>query len=343
MVLGQSHHLGPPKARPDRYEKVAEFGWRNWDVKSFEHRWSAQGYSPDDGVPYIGRVTPRSERVYVATGFKKWEMTGGILSGMLISDAIMGRENPWAPMFSATRIKPLAEGLRFVSENGRVGVRFLADRLLARGGRDIADLAPGEGGIVSSRGGEGGRLPRQGRRVACGLGPVHSSGLPGGMECRREQLGLSVPRISVQPGRGDPERPGHQAPREATDRPNVVTHRKWPDPRHNRSVAGRVRDSGLPPERRFNPSRAVCVLRRGLGGLTPRAWRRRFFRTGGYAWGLQWRRVPPGRRCVRCVGSAPRQGGRSTEADLMYAVGEVKHRRFGQGVQADGVGEVLLQ
>jgi glycine/D-amino acid oxidase-like deaminating enzyme/nitrite reductase/ring-hydroxylating ferredoxin subunit len=152
MVLGQSHHLGSPKARPDRYEKVAEFARRHWEVKSFEHRWSAQDYSPDDGVPYIGRVTPRSGRVYVATGFKKWGMTGGTLAGMLISDAIMGRENPWAPMFSSTRIKPLAEGPRFVSENGRVGVRFFADRLLARGGRDIADLAPGEGGIVSSRG-----------------------------------------------------------------------------------------------------------------------------------------------------------------------------------------------
>jgi len=152
MVLGESHHLGSPKARPDRYRKVAEFAQRHWDVGSFEHRWSSQDYSPDDGVPYIGRVTPWSQRVYVATGFKKWGMTAGTLAGMLITDAIVGRENPWASMFSATRIKPLAEGPRFMSENSRVGVRFVADRILARGGRDIGDLAPGEGGIVSSDG-----------------------------------------------------------------------------------------------------------------------------------------------------------------------------------------------
>jgi glycine/D-amino acid oxidase-like deaminating enzyme/nitrite reductase/ring-hydroxylating ferredoxin subunit len=152
MVLGESHHVGSPKATPERYEKVAEFARRHWEVESFEHRWSSQDYSPDDGVPYIGRVTFRSRRVHVATGFKKWGLTAGTLAGMLVTDAIAGRDNEWAAMFSATRVKPLAEAPRFMAENGRVGVRFFADRLRARGTRDIGDLAPGEGGIVSSGG-----------------------------------------------------------------------------------------------------------------------------------------------------------------------------------------------
>jgi hypothetical protein len=63
MVLGQSHHLGPPKAQPDRYRKVAQLAQRHWDVESFEHRWSSPNYSPDDCVRYIGRVTPWSQRV----------------------------------------------------------------------------------------------------------------------------------------------------------------------------------------------------------------------------------------------------------------------------------------
>ena len=152
MVLGQSHHVGSSKARPERYEKVAEFARRHWEVDSFEHRWSAQDYTPDDGVPYIGRVTPRSQSVYVATGFKKWGMTGGTLAAMLITDAIAGRQSPWAPLFASNRIKPLAEGPRFLGENTRIGLRFVGDRILARGSRDINDLAPGEGAIVSSQG-----------------------------------------------------------------------------------------------------------------------------------------------------------------------------------------------
>lgn len=152
MVLGESHHVGSPKATPGRYAKVAEFAQRHWDVESFVHRWSSQDYLPDDGVPYIGRVNSRSQRVFVATGFKKWGLTAGTLAGMLITDAIAGRDNPWAPLFSSTRVKPLAEAARFLAENGRVGLRFAADPLLHRGGRDISELTPGEGGIVTADG-----------------------------------------------------------------------------------------------------------------------------------------------------------------------------------------------
>jgi glycine/D-amino acid oxidase-like deaminating enzyme/nitrite reductase/ring-hydroxylating ferredoxin subunit len=152
MVLGESHHAGSPKATPERYERLADFVTEHWDVTSFEHRWSSQDFASDDGVPYIGRLNVRSKRVHVATGFRKWGMTAGTLAGMLVTDAIAGRENAWAPLFSTTRVKPLAEAPRFLAENGRVGVRFLGDRLVARGTRDIEDLEPGEGAIVRCNG-----------------------------------------------------------------------------------------------------------------------------------------------------------------------------------------------
>jgi glycine/D-amino acid oxidase-like deaminating enzyme/nitrite reductase/ring-hydroxylating ferredoxin subunit len=152
MVLGASHHAGSAKAQPKRYDSVADFARRHWDVVSFEHRWSAQDYNPDDGVPYIGRLNVNSRRIYVATGFKKWGMTAGTLAGMLITDSIVGRDNPWAPMFSSIRIKPLAEAPLFLAENARVGIRLVTDRILAPGRRDIRELRPGEGGIVSCDG-----------------------------------------------------------------------------------------------------------------------------------------------------------------------------------------------
>jgi glycine/D-amino acid oxidase-like deaminating enzyme/nitrite reductase/ring-hydroxylating ferredoxin subunit len=152
LVGGEGHHVGSGKAQPERYEKLIEFAHRHWDVRSIEHRWSAQDYSPDDRIPYIGRLHLRSERVYVATGLKKWGITAGTVGAMLISDAILGRRNDWAGLFSSTRVRPLQEGPRFALENARVGVRFFADRLTERGGRPIEDLAPGEGAIVSSDG-----------------------------------------------------------------------------------------------------------------------------------------------------------------------------------------------
>lgn len=152
MVLGESHHTGSPKATPERYDRLADFVSQHWEVRSFEHRWSAQDYAPDDGVPYIGRLNVRSARVHVATGFKKWGMSAGTLAGMLICDAVAGRENGWAPLFSTTRVKPLAEAPRFLAENARVGARFVGDRVLHRARREITDLANGEGAIVSCNG-----------------------------------------------------------------------------------------------------------------------------------------------------------------------------------------------
>ena len=152
MLMGESHHVGAKKAQPARYEALVEFGREHWDLQEIEHRWSAQDYSPSDGVPYIGPLRRRSRGVYVATGFKKWGLTGGTVAAMVISDAIAGRENPWAELFDAKRVKPLAEGPRFVAENARAGARLVGDRLRSPGRREIEDLALGEGAIVSSGG-----------------------------------------------------------------------------------------------------------------------------------------------------------------------------------------------
>ena len=151
LVGGEGHHVGSDKAQPERYEALIEFARRHWDVEAIEHRWSAQDYMPDDGVPYAGRLHLRSERVYVATGLKKWGITAGTAAAMLISDTILGRENDWASLFSSTRVRP-QELPRFAVENSRVGYHFFADRLKHRGSRPIDDLAPGEGDIVSAAG-----------------------------------------------------------------------------------------------------------------------------------------------------------------------------------------------
>ena len=152
MVGGEGHHVGSDKARRKRYERLVEFAERHWSVREITHRWSAQDYSADDGVPYIGRLHPLSKRIHIATGFKKWGITSGTLAGMLVSDAILGRHNPWGGLFATTRIRPHAEAPRFLLENSRAGLRMVLDRVRERGGRPSDDLAPGEGDIVSHDG-----------------------------------------------------------------------------------------------------------------------------------------------------------------------------------------------
>ena len=65
--------------------------------------------------------------MWVATGLKKWGITSGTVAGELITDGILGRENPWSGLFSTTRIRPHVEAPRFLLENSRTGVRMVLD------------------------------------------------------------------------------------------------------------------------------------------------------------------------------------------------------------------------
>lgn len=154
LVGGEGHHTGSGDARPERFEALEEFARRHWDVGAVEHRWSAQDFDPADGIPYIGPLHPKTDRVHVATAFRKWGITSGTLAGLLISDAIAGRENRWSGLFGSTRIGPLGQAPRLAKENARVAISFAAERLRRPGRRPITELSPGEGDVVRSSAGK---------------------------------------------------------------------------------------------------------------------------------------------------------------------------------------------
>lgn len=153
MIGGESHSVGSSKAIHERYEKLADFARKHWDVDRIEHRWSSQDFISDDQVPFVGQINPLTHRIHVITGLKKWGITGGTAAAAVIADRVAGRSSDAGKLFSPTRFKPLAEAPKFVSENSRVPFHLIGDRLRERGGRRIEDLEPGEGAIVS-RGGK---------------------------------------------------------------------------------------------------------------------------------------------------------------------------------------------
>jgi len=66
-------------------------------------RWAAQDCMTLDGVPYVGPYSAKTEGLYVATGFNKWGMTSSMAAALLLTDLILGRESPWAEVFSPSR------------------------------------------------------------------------------------------------------------------------------------------------------------------------------------------------------------------------------------------------
>ncbi|MGI6028858.1 MAG: FAD-dependent oxidoreductase [Candidatus Heteroscillospira sp.] len=65
--------------------------------------WAAQDCMSLDGVPYIGRYSPGTPEIFVATGFNEWGMTSSMAASMILADLIEGRENRFAPVFDPQR------------------------------------------------------------------------------------------------------------------------------------------------------------------------------------------------------------------------------------------------
>ena len=152
LLGGEGHKPGTDPETDRRYRSLEEFGRRHWQAERFPFRWSTQDYMPLDGVPYVGRLTRRGEHVYVATGFKKWGMTNGTAAAIILTDLILGRPNPWAELYDAKRIKPLASGPNFIKENAAVARHFFGDRLRRGQETPLSSLGRGEGKLVRIRG-----------------------------------------------------------------------------------------------------------------------------------------------------------------------------------------------
>ena len=106
LVGGGSHRTGkrktPGKMRGFCYlkERIRQHYPQGKEVAS----WSAQDCMPHDGIPFIGRFSMRRDNWYVATGFQKWGMTTAMVSAMIISDMILGKENSYAFVFTPQRL-----------------------------------------------------------------------------------------------------------------------------------------------------------------------------------------------------------------------------------------------
>jgi Rieske Fe-S protein len=64
----------------------------------------------------------------------------------------LGRPNPFAELFDATRVTPLASATDYIKENIEVPVHLFGDRLKPADAKSIDDVNPGEGKLVDIRG-----------------------------------------------------------------------------------------------------------------------------------------------------------------------------------------------
>jgi glycine/D-amino acid oxidase-like deaminating enzyme/nitrite reductase/ring-hydroxylating ferredoxin subunit len=159
LVGGEGHRAGRGGGAEERYRTLATYARERLGVESIAYRWATQDTISLDGVPYAGRLTPLSKHIHVVTGLRKWGLSNGTVAAMVVADAILGRENPWAGLFDPNRVKLRASAKRFAVENLLAGTTLLGDLLgrlpkgpLSRGPASLRDLGPGDGAVVDQKG-----------------------------------------------------------------------------------------------------------------------------------------------------------------------------------------------
>lgn len=134
----------------DRYRNLEQWTRRHFPaMKQIVYQWSGQVMEPVDMMGFIGK-NPGDKNIYVATGDSGNGMTHGTIAGLLISDLIQGRSNPWETLYDPSRIT-LRSAPEFIQEVGNMSVQYL-DYLRPTDLTPIEELKPGEGEVVNMNG-----------------------------------------------------------------------------------------------------------------------------------------------------------------------------------------------
>lgn len=101
LLLGGGGHRTGKKG--GGWRELRDFARRHYPQAEEQYRWAAQDCMSLDGVPYIGPYSASTPDLYVAAGFNKWGMTSSMVSAMLLSDLVRGKNSPYGEVFSPSR------------------------------------------------------------------------------------------------------------------------------------------------------------------------------------------------------------------------------------------------
>ncbi len=149
IVGGEDHKTGQQNDGAQRWGKLEQWTRNRFPMaEEIEFRWSGQVMEPIDSLAFIGRNPGDADNVYIATGDSGMGMTHGTIAGMLLTDLIMQRENPWAELYEPSR-KSGAAAKEFIKQSANVAGEYA--ELLTPGEVDsIEEIEKGEGSVIRS-------------------------------------------------------------------------------------------------------------------------------------------------------------------------------------------------
>ncbi len=149
LVGGEDHKVGQEDHPEGAFDRLEAWTRERFPyLTGIDFRWSGQVQEPSDSLGFIGRNPLDDDNVFIITGDSGHGMTHGTIGGLLVTDLVLGRENPWAQLYDPGRITLSLENAKeFVKEN----VNVMAEYTELLTGGDVSkeeQIKPGEGAVL---------------------------------------------------------------------------------------------------------------------------------------------------------------------------------------------------
>jgi glycine/D-amino acid oxidase-like deaminating enzyme len=122
LIGGEGGHLpGLSKNTEQKFQRLAEYANKHFNVGLVTHQWSDRDYTAYDNLPIIGKLYRWSKHLYVGSAYRKWGLSNGTVAAMVLSDTILGNQNQWTKVFDSTRLQPVKyiprAALEYIKQN----------------------------------------------------------------------------------------------------------------------------------------------------------------------------------------------------------------------------------
>ncbi|MEW5726484.1 MAG: FAD-dependent oxidoreductase, partial [Pseudomonadota bacterium] len=146
---GEDHRVGHPAHGDERWARLEAWARARFPAMGeVRWRWSGQIMEPVARVAFIGRNPMDDDNVFVACGDSGNGITHGTIAGLLITDLVLGRDNPWAELYDPSRVT-LKAASGYADTNLHVAEHY-AEWLTGGDVDSVRDIPPGRGAVLRS-------------------------------------------------------------------------------------------------------------------------------------------------------------------------------------------------
>jgi glycine/D-amino acid oxidase-like deaminating enzyme/nitrite reductase/ring-hydroxylating ferredoxin subunit len=132
----------------DRYGLLEYWLRARFDIIDIVYQWSGQIMEPMDSLAYIGHNPKDEKNVFIATGDSGNGLTHGTIAGILITDLINGKQNPWEKIYDPSRFKIFTSGKTYFKELIGGMLNYLRQKPKDAKSVELQSILPGHGKIV---------------------------------------------------------------------------------------------------------------------------------------------------------------------------------------------------